>query len=51
MSAYFMHTDASVFDQPFEFRPERWLDGRETPQMQRCYVPFTKGSRVCLGQK
>ncbi|KAH8746389.1 cytochrome P450 [Diaporthe sp. PMI_573] len=49
MSAYFMHTDPIVFDQPLQFRPERWLEGQVTPEMQRNYVPFSKGSRACLG--
>lgn len=50
MSAYYMHTDPSVYENPLEFRPERWLEGA-TPEMQRNYVPFTKGSRGCLGVK
>ncbi|KUL83714.1 hypothetical protein ZTR_07489 [Talaromyces verruculosus] len=48
MSAYYMHTDPDVFENPFVFRPERWLEG-VTAEMQRNYVPFTKGSRGCLG--
>ncbi|EKG09542.1 Cytochrome P450 [Macrophomina phaseolina MS6] len=50
MSAYFMHTDPDVYPDPFEFRPERWL-GDVDPRMYRNYVPFTKGSRGCLGVK
>ncbi|PQE20317.1 Cytochrome P450 protein [Rutstroemia sp. NJR-2017a BBW] len=48
MSAYYMHTDPEVYHEPFEFRPERWL-GDVHPNMHRNYVPFTKGSRNCLG--
>ncbi|CZT49094.1 related to cytochrome P450 CYP3/CYP5/CYP6/CYP9 subfamilies [Rhynchosporium secalis] len=48
MSAYYMHTDPEVYINPFEFRPERWL-GEINPNMHRNYVPFTKGSRNCLG--
>ncbi|KAI0835727.1 cytochrome P450 [Hypoxylon sp. FL0890] len=48
MSIYAMHTDASVFPDPMQFRPERWL-GEYNPQMDRNFVPFTKGSRSCLG--
>ncbi|KAI3326694.1 cytochrome P450 family protein [Xylariaceae sp. AK1471] len=48
MSAYLQHTDPRVFRRPFEFIPERWLDS-VTPEMTKNYVPFSKGSRNCLG--
>ncbi|KAI0206674.1 cytochrome P450 [Astrocystis sublimbata] len=48
MSIYAMHTDASVFPAPFDFNPERWL-GEYDPRMDQNFVPFTKGSRSCLG--
>lgn len=51
MSAYYMHTDPEVYPEPFEFRPERWLGTCVDPRMHRNYVPFTKGSRGCLGVK
>ncbi|KAL5923814.1 hypothetical protein ACKVV1_011438 [Pyricularia oryzae] len=49
MSAYLMHTDPTIFAEPHEFRPERWLEGQVTPAMKQAYVPFSKGSRACLG--
>ncbi|CAO2651135.1 Nn.00g094320.m01.CDS01 [Neocucurbitaria sp. VM-36] len=49
MSAYCQHTDPSVFPEPFKFVPERWLPGNATPLMLRNLVPFSKGSRNCLG--
>ncbi|GFF32208.1 trichodiene oxygenase [Aspergillus udagawae] len=48
MSAYYSHRDPSVFPRPDEFLPERWL-ADVTPEMSRNYVPFSKGSRRCLG--
>jgi cytochrome P450 len=51
MSAYMQHTDPVVFPNPFEFQPERWLPGNVTPLMTRNLVPFSKGSRNCLGMK
>ncbi|KAK5078346.1 hypothetical protein LTR51_000535 [Lithohypha guttulata] len=48
MSIYFMHTDLEIFPAPFEFLPERWL-GKYNPQMDRQFVPFSKGSRNCVG--
>jgi cytochrome P450 len=50
MSTYLMHTDPTAFPDPFEFKPERWM-GKATPAMLRNYVPFSRGSRNCLGQR
>jgi cytochrome P450 len=50
MSTYFMHTDPKAFPNPFAFKPERWL-GEITPTMTRNFVPFSRGSRNCLGQQ
>ncbi|KAK3491096.1 cytochrome P450 [Neurospora hispaniola] len=49
MSAYLMHSNSEVYQDPDQFVPERWLGG-DTRVMQRSYVPFTRGSRSCLGQ-
>ncbi|KAL2041006.1 hypothetical protein N7G274_006464 [Stereocaulon virgatum] len=48
MSSYFMHLDPTVYPKPFEFLPERWL-GDADPLMSRNLVPFSRGSRACLG--
>lgn len=50
MSAYLMHTDPTVYESPFEFKPDRWIGDIDT-RMQRNYVPFARGSRNCLGIK
>lgn len=50
MSSYLMHTDPTVYEEPFEFVPERWL-GAVHPNMNRNFVPFSRGSRNCLGMK
>lgn len=50
MSAYMMHTDTTVYPDPFTFNPERWLND-VTPAMTRNLVPFSKGGRNCLGMK
>ncbi|KAL4990946.1 cytochrome P450 [Aspergillus falconensis] len=51
MTSIFMHDNPAVFPEPREFRPERWLEtDLETVQaMNRHFVPFSKGSRMCLG--
>lgn len=45
-----MHKDPNIYPDPSAFKPERWI-GDINPQMNRNYVPFTKGSRACLGIK
>ncbi|TLD03793.1 uncharacterized protein PgNI_11655 [Pyricularia grisea] len=50
MSAWYMHTDPNVYQDAMTFRPERWLEN-VTPEMHRNYVPFSKGSRRCLGSE
>lgn len=50
MSAYFAHRDAGIFPSPQEFKPERWL-GNVTTEMNRNFIPFSRGSRHCLGMK
>lgn len=48
MTAYFLHTDPAIFPRPYDFIPERWLDN-VSPQMTRSFVPFSRGSRSCIG--
>ncbi|KAK7182857.1 cytochrome P450 [Paraphaeosphaeria sporulosa] len=54
-AAYTLHHDPMVFSEPFEFRPERWLEsGREgsltRPDMERNMMPFGVGLRACIGK-
>ncbi|GAP92257.2 putative cytochrome P450 [Rosellinia necatrix] len=48
MTAYYQHTNPDIFPDPYSFVPERWLAG-VSPQMIRNLVPFTRGSRSCIG--
>ncbi|TVY53301.1 Cytochrome P450 monooxygenase sdnH [Lachnellula cervina] len=48
MSAYLQHVDPSAYENPFKFDPDRWM-GEPSPLLARNYVPFTRGSRNCLG--
>ena len=43
----FMHTNESVFPDPWIFMPERWLRSGHT-QLQKYLVSFGKGSRRCI---
>jgi cytochrome P450 len=38
----------SIYPDPAEFKPERWIDN---PGLDRYFVAFGKGSRMCLGVK
>ena len=48
MSHYIQHTDQTVFPNPQEFHPERFL-GAGAAERLRYLVPFGKGPRMCLG--
>ncbi|MGH8427866.1 MAG: cytochrome P450 [Gammaproteobacteria bacterium] len=48
MMQLYLHHDARYFEQPEEFRPERFA--KELPPCARqAYFPFGGGSRVCIG--
>ncbi|KAL9586172.1 MAG: hypothetical protein Q9212_001093 [Teloschistes hypoglaucus] len=49
MSINNLHTDPTVFASPHTFSPDRWLPPNHNPEMDKNYVPFTKGSRSCVG--
>ncbi|KAL2849261.1 cytochrome P450 [Aspergillus pseudoustus] len=52
MTSIFMHDNPVIFPQPRTFRPERWLEMDSETRgkiMGRHFVPFSKGSRMCLG--
>ncbi|KAI0391296.1 cytochrome P450 [Xylariaceae sp. FL0594] len=46
MSPLTMHMKAEVFEDPYAFRPQRWLDN---PKIARGFLGFSRGSRSCLG--
>jgi cytochrome P450 len=44
-----IHDNPSVFPNPREFIPERWLDPAERKRLEKYFQPFGRGSRSCLG--
>ena len=51
MSAGLIHLDPNAFPQPHTFDPERWMNPAERRRLEKYMVPFSKGTRVCLGLK
>lgn len=53
MDAYHMHSSKTIFPEPLEFRPERWLGKPKGPDgehpLSHHLVPFSRGSRACIG--
>lgn len=49
MTSVLMHQNETIFPKPLEFIPERWLDRTERIRLEKSLVPFSKGSRQCLG--
>lgn len=49
MTSHFIHLDPELFPQPLKFLPERWLEGGVNEHSRKYVVPFSKGSRACIG--
>jgi len=49
MSQYVMHHDSRYYDDPDEFRPERWAGDVRGNRPQFAYFPFGGGARRCIG--
>lgn len=47
-----MHLDPQVWLNPREFNPRRWLDATpdEILRLERSFIPFGYGARLCLGK-
>ncbi|EXJ81909.1 hypothetical protein A1O1_07976 [Capronia coronata CBS 617.96] len=46
MTSVLIHQNPDIFPQPFEYRPERWV---ENPRLDKYLVAFSKGKMQCLG--
>lgn len=47
---YIVHHDPRWYDNPYEFRPERWLENKRSDLPKFAYFPFGGGPRVCVGE-
>jgi cytochrome P450 len=44
-----MHRDSRYFDEPEDFRPQRWAEGLGERLPRGAYFPFGMGPRQCIG--
>ncbi|GAM33997.1 hypothetical protein TCE0_013f01297 [Talaromyces pinophilus] len=46
----FVHMDPTVFPEPADFKPERWIEAKQNnTRLDRYMVSFGRGSRQCVG--
>jgi cytochrome P450 len=50
-SSWASHHLSEVFEEPFEFRPERFSPEPKAALPKGAYVPFGAGSRICIGMR
>lgn len=48
-SLYAMHRDPSIFREPDQFDPDRWLAGQSQHIPRDAFIPFGSGKRKCPG--
>jgi cytochrome P450 len=49
MTSLMQHADPKAFPEPDKFNPERWLADSPIRANEKYLVPFSKGTRQCLG--
>ena len=51
MSPWVIHRDERHFQEPAEFRPDRWRDDLARRLPRFAYFPFGGGPRICIGHR
>lgn len=51
MTTYYIQMDPTIYPEPENFDPERWLNATPDNPIHTYLLPFGKGSRACAGQK
>ncbi|KAI0024381.1 cytochrome P450 [Xylariomycetidae sp. FL0641] len=49
MTLVLMHSDPSLYPDPFRFNPDRWMEPDARKKVDKTFAPFSRGTRVCLG--
>ncbi|KAK6206431.1 hypothetical protein LQW54_007724 [Pestalotiopsis sp. IQ-011] len=50
MTIFAAHRNPSVFKDPEEFHPRRWLVPEERKRMEHAFIPLSTGGRGCIGR-
>lgn len=50
MSQWVTHHDSRFYDNPLQFRPERWFSLEAATFPRYAYFPFGGGNRICIGE-
>ena len=51
VNIWLMHRDPKLWDEPEEFKPERFAIGKNPGRHRFSYLPFGGGPRICIGSK
>ncbi|MEO8213268.1 MAG: cytochrome P450 [Myxococcales bacterium] len=51
ISTWSVHRDPRLFEDPTEFKPERWANDLQKRLPRFAYFPFGGGPRVCIGNR
>uniref|UniRef100_A0AAT9UTJ8 Cytochrome P450 6PZ30 n=1 Tax=Maconellicoccus hirsutus TaxID=177089 RepID=A0AAT9UTJ8_MACHI len=51
ISSYGLHHDEKYYDNPEEFRPERFTEEEKAKRPSFAYLPFGQGPRSCIGAR
>jgi cytochrome P450 len=51
MGTWEMHHNEEYWPDFFKFDPDRWTNPPNAKRLDKAYVPFSKGSRMCIGIK
>lgn len=46
MTIQIAHMNPDAFEDPYEFRPQRWIDN---PRIGKAFIGFARGTRNCIG--